>query len=525
MSERLLGIETEYGLAASANGTRPRDYESCAEDLLRLATKRYPFIPSLNGTGMFLTNGARFYIDSGQHPEFCTPEVNNPWDVVRYIHAGDEFLHRLANELATRRNGTETILFKCNVDYRTGATWACHENYGHHANPQHLPNQIIPHLVSRIIYTGAGGLNPFSNAIEFCLSPRVHHLEHITSPSSTNARGIYHLKDETLSSSGWHRLHILCGESLCSQLGAWLKAGTTALVVALVEAGLRPGEAVQFRDPLDAMRCFNADPLCRSSAKLMDDRLVTALDVQRHYLAFVEQHRGDPCLPAWAPQVCEAWRDILNRLERGPAAVATRLDCAMKRTLYLDHIEHRGFKPEEIATFNRASAVPSRPPPPLRRDSLLAMLAEHRVVAPEPPKPAPPPKCTGLSEAQCRELSKVRLELCELDVRFGQLGPKGIFAALDRAGLLQHRLPEISPQSVSDAVSEPPPSGRARVRGQMVKLFAGRPGYLCDWSGVMSGDGEVLDLSNPLQQEMPEWKRGQIHWPAQRPPAPTDVLV
>jgi len=53
--------------------------------------------------------------------------------------------------------------------------------------------------------------------LRFTLSPRVRFLEREVSNNSTRDRGIFHTKDETLAADGYHRLHIICGESLCSE--------------------------------------------------------------------------------------------------------------------------------------------------------------------------------------------------------------------------------------------------------------------------------------------------------------------
>jgi tetratricopeptide (TPR) repeat protein len=460
-----------------------------------------------------LGNGSRFYIDCGAHPEFCTPEVDNPWDVVCYTEAGAELLQGLASELQRAQSGPDLRLFRCNVDYLTHATWACHENYGHRTDPLGLPLQIIPHLVSRIIYTGAGGLNPFSPGIEFCLSPRVYHLDRTTSSSSTDNRGIFHLKDESLGGRGWHRLHVLSGDSLCSQLGTWLKAGTTALVVALVEGGFEPGQAVGLQDPVQAMRRFNGDVSLRRTARLMNGWRLTALDVQWHYLRFVRAHLGHPCLPVWAEAVCTAWQEMLERLARGPVGARTRIDWAIKHALYLEHLRQRQVSPEELAAFNESM----RPPcPPTDPSAAPADGSDSTDDAAEADLPAPPGKRITLNSAQHRKLQQVRAELCELEVRFGQLGPQGLFAALDQAGLLQHRLAEVTPERVHQAVREPPSSGRARLRGRVIQQLHGRGGHLCDWHSVWTENKEKsLDLSDPLQEEMPAWIRSAPPVPAE----------
>jgi len=135
------------------------------------------------------------------------------------------------------------------------------------------------------VYPGAGGFNSLSlTALDFTLSPRVWHLEHGISNESTHKRGIFHTKNESLPGRRYHSLHILCGESLCSELAAWLKIGTTALVVALIDGGARPGDGVRLCSPLIAMRRFTGDPHCQSVARLRNCAELTALGIQRHYL-------------------------------------------------------------------------------------------------------------------------------------------------------------------------------------------------------------------------------------------------
>src|SRR5207249_4593714 len=126
-----------------------------------------------------------------------------------------------------------------------------HESYLHRGDPCVCPKQIVPHLASRLIYSGAGGFDPRSLGLDFSLSPRVSHLFNVKSSESTKDRGIFHTKDEPLSEKGFHRLHVICGESLSSRLASFLKVGTTALVVAMIEAGLQPGDDVELRSPID----------------------------------------------------------------------------------------------------------------------------------------------------------------------------------------------------------------------------------------------------------------------------------
>ena len=172
-----------------------------------------------------------------------TPECTTPWELARYIKAGERILEELTQEVQAEAGAdAEVMCFRCNVDYSgSDSTWGCHESYLHGAHPASLPEQLIPHLVSRVVYTGAGGFNPRVKGLDFCVAPRLMHIEQAISGDSTGNRGIFHTKNESLSSDGNHRLHILCGESLCSETAIVLKIGATALVTAMADGGSETG--------------------------------------------------------------------------------------------------------------------------------------------------------------------------------------------------------------------------------------------------------------------------------------------
>ena len=217
MADRLLGVETEYAISGM-QGLEAADHRMIIRHLLDLAHTTLRNLQDGSSSGLFMENAARLYLDSGMHVEYSTPECANPWDAVRYVEAGNRILLNLIQKMTHERTpDVQTGCYRVNVDYSgTGATWGCHESYQHRVPLAELPPNLIPHLVTRIIYAGAGGFDPFSSSLRFTLSPRAAHIEHTISSDSTSDRGIYHSKNEPLC-SGYNRLHILCGESLCSQ--------------------------------------------------------------------------------------------------------------------------------------------------------------------------------------------------------------------------------------------------------------------------------------------------------------------
>ena len=499
-------METEYAVTGVSPNGAVIERQRLADLLCVEAAGSFPHARDAHGAGLFLQNGSRFYVDCGFHPELATPECVTPAEVIRYVLAGERILADVAQRVATRFPGGTTVdLFRCNVDYSgTRSTWGCHESYLHRVEPIALADQLIPHLVTRVMYTGAGGFNSESPGLEFSLSPRVHHLVRPISGDSTSYRGIFHTKDESLSTAGYHRLHVLCGDSCCSELATWLKIGTTALVVALAESGYAPGAAVQLWSPIQAMNLVARDPECRVALTLAGGRQARALDIQRHYLTQAEGHLGDPFMPHWAEEVCQGWRAMLDRIETDLPSLATRLDWAIKQALYAQHAQRCGVRWTSLAQWTDALSVlertqrsdgHDRPAAPPDLESLRSWngwaRGNARALAPRLRK-------RGLNAEAFHAFVALRQELFEIDTRFGQLGERGIFAALDGAGLLAHHARGV--EAVDQAVTKPPAIGRAAIRGDVIRRADGKERYVCDWQQLWDPQGRrVLDLSDPFE--------------------------
>jgi proteasome accessory factor A len=482
LAERLMGQETEYAFVGFNRAGKRVASPALADALMGSARSLLPHLPNGDGGGIFLASGGRFYIDVGTHPELTTPECPNPWDVVRYIKAGEFLLTKLGERmLDTQPQLGQVLFFRTNVDYSgSGNTWGCHESYAHRCQDLDLMRrEIVPHLVSRIIYTGAGGFNPFSRGLTFMVSPRAATLEQEVSEETTQNRGIFNTRQEHHASEGYRRLHLVCGESLFSETAMFLKAGTTTLIVAMIENGVRPGKEVRLHNALEAIRRFANDPTCQTQVALQDGRLASAIQIQRHYLACAEQHRDASWMPSSAAAVCHLWREILELLAKGaPASVATKLDWAIKFAMFRDRLSRKGRSLEEMGRVPLLPDTAHKEISPLH--GLTFVPSRHDV-----------------TEEQ-KQLQTLRQQLCEIDVRCGQLGSSGVLDALAAAGVLTHHVPGVD--NFEHAMANPPALGRARLRGQCVLRLAGTNGrYDCHWTGVADHrKRQWLDLSDPF---------------------------
>lgn len=425
----LLGVETEYALHAVTSHGEPAGREEVAYELFDLARLLYPCLPDGSSNGLFLPNGGRLYLDAGAHPELATPECADPWEALRHLRAGERLLDRLARQLLANGGYSEVTLFRSNVDYQ-GETWGSHESYLLRSyDAPFLAEQLIPHLVSRIVYAGAGGFDPRTAGGHFTLSPRAWFLTSPVSNASLSDRPLLHLKDEPHCEGSFHRLHLICGETLCSDTATVLRLGTTALISALADRERRVAWGVQLEDPLDALQQFADDPTLTVTARGFGGRELTALQIQRHYLSQVQAGVWGGELPEWAPRLVTLWRDILDRLERDLPSLHRTLDWTIKRALYGQWLAQRG-----------GSRLGARRP-----------------------------------------------ELLEADLRFGQLGRPSVFGELDAQGVLDHR--QCDPGTVDEALLSGPAGDRGRLRSEWIRRLAapssvldGR--YACGWSGI-----------------------------------------
>ena len=502
MTRRPFGIETEFAVSLAEGRATGERIDPC-EELMLGARSRLPYLQMDCGGGIFLANGSRLYRDTGGHIELATCEVDSPDDLVRYAAAGDEIVASLAKDYNAAGPSQRIVISKHSIDYlQPGVSWAQHESFGYGPTRSNLADQMIPHLVSRI-YCFAGGLNPLCPGIQFTLSPRMHIFCKSVSGSTTGDRGIFNTRDESLAGNGTRRLHVICADPLNSQRGLWLRVATTALVVAMTDAGLRPAGTVRLKDPVAALHAFAIDPTFKTQAELADGRRMTLIEIQQQYLRCAIQNQNHSELPEWAGEVCRRWTEVLKLMEQGPAAVEGMFDWSIKYPLFMAHARRRGVDPESFAIWNhcltslrdhlRSKSISAELSPEiiLKRPGILeehvgflaGSLAQHR-----------------LCWDQVSDVLALRNELCEIDLRFGQIAPPGLYAALQES--LRDRVVDIA--SGGDPQWVPPKTTRARLRGIAVRRYTGQLQVACDWNYVRKGS-RVLDLSDPLETNA-RWK-------------------
>ncbi len=463
---RVMGIETEYGVSAPSDPgasamllsgqvvnayaaplgrsvARARwDYEDEAPlrdargwEMARSAAHPSQLTDESGGSGVepddpglanvVLTNGARLYVDHA-HPEYSSPEVRTPRDVVRWDKAGERVMLKAARRIAESPGLTPVNLYKNNTDNK-GASYGTHENYLMRRETPfaEIVRGLIPFFVTRQVFAGSGkvGIGQSGETPGYQLSQRADFFEVEVGLETTLKRPIVNTRDEPHASADkYRRLHVIIGDANLCEVATFLKVGTTALVLDLIESHALPDLTIE--RPVSTLHAVSHDPTLKQLVSLRDGRQMTAVQLQWLFFeaarAFIDSREEDDP-GGQTEEVLRRWESMLTRLERDPMECHRELDCVAKLRLL------NGFRDREAMDWNHA-----------------------------------------------------RLQL--IDLQYSDVRPdKGLYQRLAARGAVE-RL--VSEEEIEEAVTTPPQNTRAFFRGECLARY-GENVAAASWDSVI----------------------------------------
>ncbi len=452
MDRRIYGLENEYGIICTPErrGGKALSIQNAVMYLFReiISGRMYPDV--------FLENGARFYQDIGCHPEYATPECDNVLELVTHDKAGERIIERLSvtAEKKMRFDGFfgKISVFKNNTD-TPGNTYGCHENYlmDRRVSFRQLASQLIPFFVTRQVFTGAGKAIRTDRG-KYVISQRAQHIREEISIATTTARGIINTRDEPHADrEKYRRLHVIVGDSNMSEFATFLKVGTTAIVLRMIEDNFIR-QRLALRNSVKAIQEISTDTSCTRNIELENGKRLSAVELQWQYFEcakqYFEQAESDPI----TEQVMEKWEYVLKCLEVDPLLLDRELDWVIKKKLIETYVASRNLKWDS-------------------NDVLMLDLQYHNI----------------------------RKE--------GESKKTGLYYKLDRDDRVERI---VTDEQVDKAMHLPPETTRAKFRGRFVKLANERK-ILCgvNWSYIQLYEPyQKLFLStDPLRSEYEEASR------------------
>ena len=286
---------------------------------------------------LVLCNGARFYNDHA-HPEYSTPECTTLRELVAQEKAGE----RILAECAWRRNlklpnEQKVRLYKNNTDF-DGHSYGCHDNYLMRRDVpwDRIVSGVLPFLITRQIFAGAGKMgieaeSAISQPGVYQISQRADFFSVIVSIDTMNRRPLINTRDEPHADGNkYRRFHVIVGDSNMSEWATALKVGTTALVLGLIERGEAP--QLEIAQPIDANKSISRDQTYDWIIELRDGRKISAIDIQRIYLAAARKSLGISS-DEESRWLLREWENVLNDLDRDVNLCRDRVDWVAKKFL------------------------------------------------------------------------------------------------------------------------------------------------------------------------------------------------
>ncbi len=426
MRRRIYGIENEYGVTCTLEGQRRLSPDEVARYLFRRV------VSWGRSSNVFLANGARLYLDVGSHPEYATPECDNVYDAVVHDKAGERILEQLLigaeQRLIEEGIRGDIYLFKNNTD-SAGNSYGCHENYltSRRDDFGSYSEVLIPFLVSRQIYAGAGKVLQTARGAMYCISQRAEHIWEGVSSATTRSRPIINTRDEPhADAERYRRLHVIVGDSNMSEYTTFLKVGAASLMLRMLEEPNVVLRDMTLENPIRAIREISHDTTCRRRVRLANGREASALEIQSEYferaVRFAEHHELDPL----EKQALQMWEHCLTGLERDPFSLDREVDWVIKHKLIESYRERHDLS-----------------------------LADPRV---------------ALVDLQYHDIHRQR----------------SLFYRMQRKGLVERICDD---HDIGQAVENPPQTTRARLRGEFIRRAKERRrDFTVDWVHLKLND-------------------------------------
>ena len=333
MDRRIFGIENEYGVTCTLRGQRRLSPDEVARYLFRRV------VSWGRSSNVFLANGARLYLDVGSHPEYATPECDSINDLVAHDKAGERILEQLVAS-AEQRLSEEGIrgdiyLFKNNTD-SAGNSYGCHENYltSRRDDFSSYAEVLIPFLISRQIYAGAGKVLQTARGAMYCISQRAEHIWEGVSSATTRSRPIINTRDEPhADAERYRRLHVIVGDSNMSEYATFLKVGTCSILLRMLEDPKVVLRDMTLENPIRAIREISHDLTCKRRVRLANGREASALEIQSEYLTRALRYAEHHELGVFETKALQMWEHCLTGIEKDPMSLDRECDWVIKLKL------------------------------------------------------------------------------------------------------------------------------------------------------------------------------------------------
>lgn len=342
------------------------------------------------------------------------------------------------------------------------------------ANFTPFTKDLTSHIVTRLLFCGSGRV---SDDGTFALSQKSLGIDRLAAVFfDESTKPVFDFKLFLFSPlscfSEWKQLQIMFSDSNMCQHSEYLKIGTTAMVIELIEEG-HDLSSLRLASPLQALREMDSPQGIFKPLKMADGSMKTALEIQQTLLHMSrEMVKKDKVAPFWAREILEAWEGVIRDLtNRGPAGLANRIDWAVKYILCRNVAGSMGEETLRkyvpvILYLEQNDMDSTRFMLPVREMPQGLREAAEKLA----PQVSDMIRLAGLDGARIHEAARIYFGARKIDFRFHDLDPtRGYQRGLEEEGYL---LTLLRPEEIRTARTLPPSGTRAAVRGYYIRRGA-----------------------------------------------------
>jgi proteasome accessory factor A len=273
------GTEHEYTYFCRQMYEKGIDPHTLALDLLRKS--------DLHRSNEFISNQSRAYFDVG-HLEISTCELSNFMDVVIWEKAGEKIVDWLRKKVEEKYCADSKIRAYKNNTSPDGTSYGSHENYCIDRKvrfPERYVTDVVPHLITRFIYTGAGDIIDD----RYVLSPSAYLTSQVVSHDTMHKTGVLNTRDEPhADAKRFRRLHCQVGDALMNETAIMLRHFTTSHILRLMELE-KLKDVPQLDTPMEDMwRNVEQTNPDKWRITLKNGDVISPIEIQMYYLEKIE---------------------------------------------------------------------------------------------------------------------------------------------------------------------------------------------------------------------------------------------
>ncbi|HTO09815.1 MAG TPA: proteasome accessory factor PafA2 family protein, partial [Myxococcota bacterium] len=203
----------------------------------------------------------------------------------------------------------------------------------------YLAEQLIPFLVTRQIFSGAGKVFQTQDGVHYCVSQRAQHIYQKISGTTTNDRSIINTRDEPHADrEKFRRLHVIVGDSNMSEYTNFVKIATCAVVLQMIEDGFI-NKDFTLRHPVKAIKDISYDTTCKRKLRLENGREYSPIEIQRDYCEMAQRYIEQFPVSDQLREGVREWQYILDCLDTDPEKLDRKIDWIIKRKVLRGYIE------------------------------------------------------------------------------------------------------------------------------------------------------------------------------------------